>query len=197
GGRAVGARFVCGVLAERHLAPGQRVEVGALAFTVVNPRTLWFRAQVPAGQAEEVSGVVGAWFTVEGGSHAHTVERVVSVGSVIDPETRTLPVYLAISNLDGSLKVGMLAEGRLLIGAPVSGVAIPTSAIQDEDGLSVAYVKLGGEAFQRRVLTLGPSDGLWTIVRSGVGPGEHVVTVGAYQVRLASLGDAEISEHSH
>ena len=91
----------------------------------------------------------------------------------------------------------MLAEGRLLIGAPLPGVSIPATAIQEEDGLSVAYVKVGGEAFLRRVLTLGPSDGEWTIVRSGIGAGEQVVTVGAYQVKLASLGDAEISDHGH
>ncbi len=186
-----------GVLAARHLAPGQRVEAGAPAFTVVNPETLWFLARVPARQAEAVLAVVGAWFTVEGGSRIHTTRRVVSVGSVIDPITRTLPVYVAVSNSDASLKIGMLAEGRLLIGTPLPGVSIPATAIQEEDGLSVAYVKVGGEAFLRRVLTLGPSDGEWTIVRSGIGAGEQVVTVGAYQVKLASLGDAEISDHGH
>lgn len=188
---------ISGVISERHLAPGQRVEVGAPAFTVVNPQTLWFRAQVPAGQSEALSAVVGAWFTVEGGSSVYSVDRVISVGNVIDPDTRTFPVYFAVSNSNASLKVGMLAEGRLLVGTPVRGIAIPTAAIQDEDGLSIVYVKVGGEAFQRRILTLGPSDGEWTIVHSGVELRDQVVTVGAYQVKLASLGDAEISDHGH
>ena len=186
-----------GVVSDRRVAPGQRVAVGEHAFTIVNPAILWFRARVPANRAEDVAGVRGAWFTVEGGSRAYPADRLVAVGSIIDPLSRTLPVDFSVANPDGSLKVGMLADGRLLVGESVSGTAVPTAAIQDEDGLPVVYVKLGGEAFQRRVVQLGPSDGTWTIVVSGVAAGEQVVTEGAYQVRLASLGDAEISDHGH
>ncbi len=188
---------IAGVVAERHVAPGQRVDPGAAAFTIVDPRTVWLRAHVPSAQAERVTSVTGASLTVEGGSYVHLAKRVVSVGSVIDPDTRTLAVLLSVPNPDGSLKVGMLAEGRLFLGSPVSGVAIPATAVQDEDGHRVAYVEVGGETFERRILQLGPSDGRWTIVRSGIGPGERVVTLGAYQVKLASLGDAELTDHGH
>ena len=186
-----------GVIADRHVAPGEHVAVGTHAFTVVRPDTLWFVARVPARYAEAASGVRGAWFTVEGTDHAHAADRVVSVGSSIDAGSRALPVRFAVANPGGVLKVGMLAEGHLLLGDPMEGVAVPTGAILEEDGLSVVYVKVGGEAFQRRVVETGPSDGLWTIVHSGVAGGEQVVAVGAYQVRLASLGDVEVSDHGH
>lgn len=186
-----------GVIAERHLTPGQRVEAGAPAFTVIDPRTVWLRLHVPAVQAERAGAASDASFTVEGGRRLYRTDRLVSVGSVIDPEARTLPVLLAVPNPDGSLKLGMLAEGRLLLGNPVRGVAVPAGAIQDEEGLAVAYVELGGETFKRRVLELGPTDGEWTIVRSGIEPGDKVVAVGAYQVRLASLGDAAPTDHGH
>ncbi|MYA32567.1 MAG: efflux RND transporter periplasmic adaptor subunit [Gemmatimonadales bacterium] len=186
-----------GVIADRRVAPGEHVAVGRHAFTVVRPDTLWFVARVPARHAEAAGDVHGAWFTVEGATRAHAADRVVSVGSIIDAGSRTLPVRFAVANPDGVLKVGMLAEGHLLLGDPVEGVAVPTPAILDEDGLSVVYVKVGGEAFQRRVVETGPSDGSWTIVHSGVASGEQVVAVGAYQVRLASLGDVEISDHGH
>ena len=68
------------------------------------------------------------------------------------------------------------------------GWPVPAAAVLEEDGLAVVYVKVGGEAFQRRVVELGPSDGSWTIVAAGVESGEQVVTTGAYQVKLASLG---------
>lgn len=186
-----------GVVSERHIAPGQWVDAGAPAFTIVNPSTLWLVAHVPARHAPRASDITGARFTPEGGTELYEADRIVSVGSVLDPDTRTLPVRAAVVNPDGRLKVGMLADVLLLVGEPEVGVAIPTEAIQNEDGLPVAYVKVGGEAFQRRVLRIGSSDGEWTIVRSGVAAGEHVVTAGAYQVKLASLGDAEISDHGH
>ena len=119
------------------------------------------------------------------------------MGDVIDPTTRTLPVILAVRNEDRALKVGMLAEARLLIGQAKTGTLVPASAVQEEDGLKVVYVELGGESFERRVVTLGPTDGLWTIIESRVNPGDRVVTTGAYQVRLASIGDAAEIGHGH
>ena len=104
----------------------------------------------------------------------------------------------AVPNSDRTLKVGMLAEGQILIDDPMRGAAVPVAAIQDEDGLPVIYVKVSGDTFERRVVELGASDGSWTLVASGIEPGEHVVTEGAYQVNLAALGTIEPSHgHAH
>ncbi len=120
-----------------------------------------------------------------------------SVGSEIDPNSRTLPVIVEIENRDLSLKGGMLGDGRLLLGDPVNGLAIPNSAIRDEDGLMVAYVQIGGETFERRAVRAGPTDGEWTMVEAGIRPGERVVTLGAYQIKLSSLNTSELSDHGH
>jgi multidrug efflux pump subunit AcrA (membrane-fusion protein) len=163
----------------------------------VDPGTVWIRLQVPAREASRVSKAARASFTVEGNTRLYQAERIVSVGAVIDPERRTLPVIVEARNRDGTLKVGMLAEARLFLEETTAGTAIPSRAVRNEDGLSVAYVQLGGESFERRVLTLGPSDGEWTLVTNGIRPGERVVTEGAYQVRLASLNASEIADHGH
>ena len=91
----------------------------------------------------------------------------------------------------------MLVTGRLLVGNKESGVVVPSRAIRDEDGLLVAYVQIGGETFERRAVQLGATDGLWTVVLSGVRQGEHVVTLGAYSIKLSSLNTSEISDHGH
>ena len=186
-----------GVISERHVASGQLVEAGTHAYTVVNPETLWFVGRVPARHTPEAGDIRGAWFTVEGDSRIHTARRVLSIGTVIDPDSRTLPVRLEVPNPDRALKIGMFANGHLQIGDPIAAVGVPTTAVQDEDGLPVVYVEVGGEAFQRRVIQVGPSDGSWTIVTGGIASGERVVTTGAYQVRLASLGDADMAGHEH
>ena len=61
----------------------------------------------------------------------------------------------------------------------------------------VAYVQIGGETFERRAVTVGATDGEWTVVLSGVRPGERVVTRGQYQIKLSSLNTSEISDHGH
>ena len=187
-----------GMVAARDVALGQQVEVGEHAFTIVNTGTLWFVARIPARYAADTGRIRGAWFTVEGGTSPYTVSRVLSVGSMIEPTSRTLPVRFAVPNRDRALKVGMLAEGQILVGDPVRGAAVPVAAIQDEDGLPVIYVKVSGDTFERRVVEVGPSDGSWTLVASGIEAAEHVVTEGAYQVNLAALGTIEPSHgHAH
>lgn len=187
-----------GVVAVRDKALGAQVEGGEHAFTIVNSSTLWFVARIPARHASETNRIRGAWFTVEGGVTNYTSSRVLSIGNMIDPSSRTLAVRFGVPNSSGALKVGMLAEGRILLGDPVPGVAVPASAIQDENNLPVIYVMLTGDTFERRVVETGPSDGQWTIVSSGVASGERVVTVGAYQVNLAALGVvAPAHDHAH
>lgn len=186
-----------GVVNVRSLELGARVEAGQHLFTVVDSRTVWLRARVRAGDAAALTDVRGASFVVEGGSDARRTDRVISVGDLIDPETRTINVLLEVENDGRELKVGMLADVRLFVGESQMGVAIPAAAILEEDGLPVTYVQTGGESFERRVLELGPSDDQWTLVRAGVTAGERVVTEGAYQVKLASLATGEVADHGH
>src|SRR5690606_9056901 len=102
------------------------------------------------------------------------------------------------ANEGGMVKIGQFARASVPVGGTVRGVAIPNEAILDDNGTPVPYVQLGGETFERRVLTLGETDGERTQVVEGIRPGEMVVTVGAYQVRLASLSPEGFSGgHAH
>ena len=106
------------------------------------------------------------------------------VGASVD-----LPVLFAF---------GQLAQATVPIGGVVTGIAVPNEAILDDNGTPVAYVQTGGETFVRRILTLGERDGIRTQVLAGLSLGEMVVTVGAYQVRLASLAGGDFAGgHAH
>lgn len=188
---------ISGVIDLRQMAMGQRVAAGELLYSIVDPRTVWLRLDISAHHAAELGSASAATFQVEGSERIYRSTRMVSVGEVIDRTKRTLPVTLEVTNSDQSLRIGMLAEGRLLLGDPQEGVAIPTAAVRDEDGVQVAYVQISGESFERRALALGPSDGEWTIVEAGIRPGERVVTRGAYQVKLATLNTTEFPDHGH
>ena len=60
------------------------------------------------------------------------------------------------------------------------------------------FVQLGGERFARRFIELASRDGDFVGVKSGVAPGERVVTRGAYDVQLASAATGLPAEgHVH
>jgi cobalt-zinc-cadmium efflux system membrane fusion protein len=188
---------VTGVVATRDFVPGGRVTAGTPLFTVVDPSAAWLRVQVPVGEVASL-GDGAARFTLEGAEEIHAAPRRLSVGRVVDPGTRTVPVVYQTSPQESPLSFGQIATARVPVGDAERGIVIPRSAVLDEGGASVAYVQMGGESFERRVLTLGATDGALVVVQAGVEAGEMVVTLGAYQVRLASLSGNEFAgAHAH
>ena len=95
------------------------------------------------------------------------------------------------------IKAGMYAEVFLKTNEREQQLSIPVSAIIDEDGLHTAYVQAEGEAFQKRIIKTGITDGGYIQVIEGLKGGERVVTTGAYQVRLAALSPGSAIGHGH
>ena len=179
---------IAGVVAQRDLAPGSRVAAGDRLFTIVDPSVVWLRAHVPAAEAPRIGAEAGATFVLEGGGARGAASRTVAVGSMVDPETRTVPVLYEVENPEATIKVGAHARVTVHTGELAHGVVVPDAAVLEEDGRPVAYVQLEGESFERRELVLGP--------RAGVSPGDRMVTGAAYQVHLASLSTA-VPAHGH
>jgi membrane fusion protein, heavy metal efflux system len=188
---------ISGVVAQRSFVPGGRVEAGEPLFVVVDASTVWLRVQLPAAAASALTREPNPTFTIEGTDRSFETSRLVSVGTVLDPQSRTVPAVFEAPNPGGMLRIGQFARATVPVGGTVTGVAIPNSAIVDDNGTPVAYVQTGGETFERRVLTLGERDATRTVV-AGIRPGEMVVTTGAYQVRLASLSGGDFAGgHAH
>ncbi|HYN80159.1 MAG TPA: efflux RND transporter periplasmic adaptor subunit [Gemmatimonadaceae bacterium] len=196
GGRIPIRAPISGEVVRRNIALGGRLEAGSPLFTIVDPSIVSLRVNVPAAQASLITPRSGAGFTVEGAERRYEAAAVLSVGSVIDPASRTLPVIYQIPNSDGSIKVGQNARVQIQTGQRVSGVLIPVSAVLDEDGRPIAYVQPEGETFEKRELRFGGRQGDRVLVLEGIKSGERVVTGAAYQVKLASLSTS-VPAHGH
>lgn len=192
---------IAGTLVQVRVAPGEFIEEGRELFDVVDLERLWLEAHIPEADVAQTRSASGAWFEVDGFPTAFEVSpqkggRIVTLGGTIDPESRTSSLIFEFENPDRALRAGMFAHAHVLTGEGSTTVAIPVSAIVDEGGHSVAYVQKTGEAFERRVLTLGIRDGDLVQVVDGLTPGERVVTRGAYYLRLASASGA-VPAHGH
>ncbi len=187
---------IAGVVAERSLSAGSRVDAGDRLFAIVDASTVWLRAHVPAADASRVDADAGASFTLEGGSAAGETSRTIAVGSMVDHATRSVPVLYEVVNPDGAVKIGAHARVTVRTGDVAEGVLVPDSALLEEDGRPIAYVQAEGERFERRPVVVGPRGSGRALIRSGISPGERVVTGAAYQVRLASLSTT-VPVHGH
>jgi multidrug efflux pump subunit AcrA (membrane-fusion protein) len=124
------------------------------------------------------------------------LSRVISVGRIVDPESRTVSVIFEMANPGGRLAVGQSVFIRLFMGSQPSGLAVPESAIVDDAGRPVVFVQTAGESFLRRLVRLGTRDSGYVGILEGVIRGDRVVTAGAYQIRLAALSP-QVPAHGH
>ena len=114
---------------------------------------------------------------------------VTYVANGLDPVTHRLPIRAEIANPDGVLKPEMFATFRIITGQAKEAPAVPAPAVvYDPDG---SHVWLVGpdKTLSIREITTGRSDGDIIEVRSGLQPGDVVVTSGSLFIDRAAEAD--------
>ncbi len=171
-------------------------------FRIVNLDHVWIEADISEFDLVDLAENPGATMSLPAypGRSFDILDsgsgRLVNIGTIVDPDTRTLCVVYEMPNPDGLFRVGMFANVYLETRTATDVVALPEKAIVRDNGRPTAYVLIDGENFQRRDLELGVRDNGWVEVKRGVNAGERVVTKGAYAIKLASLSPAEFG-HGH
>jgi len=185
-----------GTIVEVKATPGAYVEAGTPLFTIIDLGLVWVEANLFEDDAPRIPQGATASFTLHGNERRHEAGRHVNVGSVVDENTRTVRVIFEFENGHG-VRIGNFVDLSIDIGKKSGVLAIPESAILDEDGIPVAYVQTEGESFEKRVLTLGARDRGMVEVLSGLEDGERVASKGAYLVKLASMSSQLPAAHGH
>ncbi len=194
---------VSGTLADVRVTPGAYAEAGTPLFHIVDRGRLWLELRVPETEAARLAKPTGAAFKVGGDGPGVEItagknDRLVAVGGVVDAVTRTVPVVFEFNPGELALPIGMAVQAQVFAGGAREAVAIPASSVLDEGGMSVVFVMTGGESFERRQVRLGAREGDWVEVLDGLTPGSRVVSRGAYLVKLAATGTAQIGHgHAH
>lgn len=193
-----------GVVVEIHATAGKSVTSGEILLRIVNLSELWIRARVPEQQAAIIRSDQDAAFKLPGldtwlpldvtGEGA--VASVVNVGRVVDRRSRTVDVIYALQEPDARLRVGAMVRVAVPVGAPWQGVVVPRGALLEDDGRSVVYVQVEGEAFEERTVRVGPRSGALVGIERGVSAGERIVTRGANVIRLSARA-ATAPAHGH
>lgn len=194
---------VSGILADVRVSPGAFVPEGGPLFHIADRRVLWLELRVPESDAARLATPSGAAFRVDGVDQGFEITtgrngRLIAVGGAVDAATRTVPVIFEFADPDPRLRIGMAVKAQVLAGAPRDVVAVPATAVLDENGVSTVFVMTGGESFERKPVRLGVREGEWFEVVEGLEPGQRVVSRGAWLVKLASANTAQIGHgHAH
>ena len=185
-----------GIVAESDATPGASVDEGARLFRLVALDRVHIVGSLPEAALARVDELVGAELEVPGFAAPVALDRLIAVGRVLDPDTRTVPIIYELRDPDPRLVIGQAVSLRVFVSAATEAVTLPDSAIVDDAGQPVVFVQVAGERFERRAVTLGNRESGLVQITGAVAVGERVVVRGAPLIRLAALSP-QVPAHGH
>ncbi len=113
----------------------QKAEMNDVLFVVADLRTVWVKADVPESDVAKLSKLRDGTIRFRATSYPGRdfQARLISIGSVFDPQTRTVPLLAETDNPEGLLKAGMFARILLDSSAVEEALTVPSSAVVEID----------------------------------------------------------------
>ena len=174
---------ISGLVSVRHVQPGEKVSIDSRLIEIVNLQKLELEAAVPSSEIARVAIGQKVELSVEG-LPQHFDGKVVRINPSTQAGSRSVPVYVQVTNPQNLLRVGMFAEGRLLLSSKSGVMALPQSAVRKVNESSFVFA-IANNKIERVPVALG-STGL-------VGDDHHIeITSGlefGAQVIRADMGN--------
>ena len=174
---------LAGLVARRHVNPGEYVKDNTPLFTLVVANPLKYVGTVPERQAPDLRIGQTLRVTVEAFGERAFTGTVTRVAPAVDVATRTLTIEARVPNADGALRPGFFAKGHVLVREDPAAVFVPGAAVTSIAGITKVFVVTNGKAVER-VVKPGARQGTWVEIPGGVKPGETVAVT-----NLAALFD--------
>ena len=189
-----------GVVAERGVVLGETVEPNKVMFKIFDPSVVFVEGDAFEDAAPHLK--VGQQVRIRLAAYPGEIlsGKIARFSPVIDPQKRTIHLWVEVANRGGTLKPNLFADMDAVVGGGKEVLAIPAEAIITTEGASFVFVEEKG-GYHRADVVLGARDDRFAEVKSGLLPGERVVTLGKQQVYTKSLmargGGAALGGHGH
>jgi membrane fusion protein (multidrug efflux system) len=164
-----------GLVAEKHVQPGQWVQRGTRIATLVRIDPLRVELAVPETGVAAVRRGQKVEFHVQAYPDRTFEGSIAYVGPSLRSESRALVVEALVPNGDGRLSPGLFATARIELPAARPSIVVPMTAVRTEAGVSSAFIVKNDRA-ELRLVQLGRElpGGLVEIQR-GIVAGERVI----------------------
>lgn len=163
---------ISGVIQRRNIEVGEMASPSSPLLVIHNLDSVNLLIYVPADQVNTIQMDDLLQVRVPS-SKVMTTGKVKSIG-LDDANGNGFPVQITVSNPDGKLKSGMLADVSFIGTDAQEGVIVPTKAVQQENDKSYVYVAEQGHAVRKEV-SVGSQSGSQTLITSGLTDGEEII----------------------
>jgi len=181
-----------GTIIHKEAVPSQKAELNDVLFTVADLNSVWVTANIAESDVASVPKIKGGAIRLSATAYGGRLfaAQLLSVGAMVDPQTRTVPLLAQTNNHDGLLKPGLFV--RILLDSPITeqALTVPHAGVVEIEGKSGVFVpaRTGAGATNQHAFTFLPIEtgrdaGDRVAVKSGLKEGDVVVASGAYQLK--------------
>lgn len=177
---------ISGVISRRLIKMGNMINTDEEVFKVTDPDPLLAILHVPEHEMNKLHKDQTALIQVDAISGNTFEGEVLRISPVVDPETGTFKVTVAVGDGTKLLKPGMFGRVRIVYDTHQNALMIPKNAVISEDGGNSVYVIKDNLAYRKNIRT-GYINGSNIEILNGLSEGETVVTIGQSSLQDSAL----------
>ena len=149
---AVATSPLTGIVAKRHVQPGEKVAFDTPLVTVVDLKEIELQAMVPAVDIPELRIGMPVELAVDGFGDRKFAGRIERINPSTEPGTRAILVFVGVPNPNNELRGGMFSTGRVALAASVPVMSLPSIAVRSEGGQTYVWTIEDGKLVKRMVV---------------------------------------------
>lgn len=177
---------ISGVVSQRMIKVGNMVNTDQETFKITDFDPLLAVLHVPEHEMSKLRKGQTSLIRVDAVKDKTFTGEVLRISPVVNPETGTFKVTIAIRDESKQLKPGMFGRVRIVYDTRDNALMIPKEAVMNEDGSSSVYV-LNDKLVFRRPIETGYANGANIEVLTGLQDGDSVVTIGQSSLQDSAL----------
>ena len=147
---------IAGIVAKRHVLPGEKVSVEQQVLTLVDLATLELAGSVGTHQVASLAPGMAVQVQVEGLAQP-LAGQLARIAPAAEAGTRSIGVTVVVANPDERLRAGQYALARVVLADAEPRRVVPLSAVGSTGGQSHVWLIANG-VLLRRAVTLGRRD---------------------------------------
>jgi RND family efflux transporter MFP subunit len=169
--------------------PSQKADVNDVLFNLADLGSVWVTANVSESDVAKLPKIKDGLFRLTATAYPNREfsARLLSVGAMVDPQTRTVPLLAQTDNPDGLFKLGMFVRINLDSSATENALTVPASAIVEIENAKYVFVPVEKEpknrSFRLQAVECGRQAGDRVVIKAGLTKGDVIVSTGAFLLK--------------
>ncbi|MDB4538058.1 efflux RND transporter periplasmic adaptor subunit [Akkermansiaceae bacterium] len=185
-----------GIVADSHVRLGEPVEPSNEMMDILDLTKLWAVASVPQQEAGKLKIGTKARIKIAAKGDELVEGELIRFGTTADVTSGTFEAIFLIDNPKSELRPGMRAEFSIVTATREDVTVVPREAVQGDATNRVVYVADFDlpNSFVKSSVVTGEENDQYIEIKSGLFPGDEVVTKGAYLLGFSGGGNLSLKE---